>query len=189
MGRTVAAASPGHAHERRWLEAAAGTLGACLDSKISGGDAHTCAILDNTELKCWGRNNGQLGYDSTDDKGDEAGEMASLAAVFLGAGRTAVAVSTGGSHTCSILDNAELKCWGNGGHGKLGYDSTDNQGDSAGDMASLVACLVAINLGAGRTAVAVSAGGAHTCAILDNAELKCWGYNYYRGVYRLPSTR
>ena len=85
-----------HAHERRWLEAEAGTLGACLDNKISGGGVHTCSILDNAELKCWGLNNrGQLGYDSTDDKGDEAGEMASLAAVNLGAGRTAVAVSAG----------------------------------------------------------------------------------------------
>ena len=112
-GRADSAAPPRHAHERRWLEAEAGTLGACLDSKISSGGYHTCAILDNAELKCWGKNNyGQLGYDSTDNKGDSAGDMASLGAVNLGAGRTAVAVSAGEFHACAILDNAELKCWG-----------------------------------------------------------------------------
>ena len=51
MGRTDAVAPPGHAHERRWLEAEAGTLSACLDSKISGGFYHTCSILDTGELK------------------------------------------------------------------------------------------------------------------------------------------
>ena len=46
----------------------------------------------------------------------------------------------------AILDNAELKCWGSGSNGRLGYDSTDGKGDSAGEMASLGA----VNLGSGR---------------------------------------
>ena len=37
----------------------------------------------------------------------------------------------------------------------------------------------AINLGTGRTAVAVSTGNGHTCAILDDGEAKCWGYDYH----------
>ena len=123
MSHTDAVAPPGHAHERRWLEAEAGTLGACLDSKISAGSYHTCSILDNAQLKCWGWGTyGKLGYDSTDWKGNEAGDMASLAAVFLGVSRTAVAVSAGGEHTCAILDNSELKCWGRNQYGQLGYD-------------------------------------------------------------------
>ena len=60
--------------------------------------------------------------------------MASLAAINLGAGRTAVAVTTGNAHTCAILDNDDLKCWGKGGYGRLGYDSNDNKGNSAGDI-------------------------------------------------------
>jgi len=89
--------------------------------------------------------------------------MASLGAVNLGAGRTAVAVSAGAFHTCAILDNTELKCWGRGSNGQLGYDSTDDKGDETGEMASLGA----VYLGVGRTAVAVETGHDHTCAILS----------------------
>ena len=32
---------------------------------------------------------------------------------------------------------------------------------------------------AGRTAVAVAAGERHTCAILDDGSVSCWGYNAY----------
>ena len=38
---------------------------------------------------------------------------------------------------------------------------------------------VSVNLGAGRTAVALDLGDLHTCAILDNGELKCWGFNQF----------
>ena len=32
-----------------------------------------------------------------------------------------------------------------------------------------------VNLGSGRTAKMVSAASSHTCAILDDDTLKCWG--------------
>ena len=35
--------------------------------------------------------------------------------------------------------------------------------------------LTPVALGTGRTAVALSAGSAHTCAVLDDATTKCWG--------------
>ena len=77
-----------------------------------------------------------------------------LAAVDLGTGGTAVIFSAGGRHTCSILDNAELKCWGHGAYGQLGYDSPDDKGNEWGEMASLGA----VDLGVGRTAVAIGRG-------------------------------
>ena len=46
-------------------------------------------------------------------------------------------------------------------------------GDGSGEMAALSS----INLGTGRTATAIFAGYYHNCAILDNASVKCWGYN------------
>jgi alpha-tubulin suppressor-like RCC1 family protein len=141
---------------------------------ISAGDAHTCAILDNATIKCWGAGgNGRLGSGATTNLGDGAGEMGiSLGIVDVGAGRTARAISAGIAHTCAVLDNATVKCWGNGGSGKLGYENQDDIGDTNTEMGLNLA---AVALGAGRTALAISAGGTHTCAVLDNASLKCWG--------------
>ena len=130
---------------------------------VSAGGQHTCAILDNGDLKCWGRdNNGQLG-----DGGSNANTNApSSTAINLGTGRTAVAVVAGQEHTCVILDNGDLKCWGRNGNGQLGYGNW---------VSTNAPSSTAINLGTGRTAVAVVAGFYHTCAILDNGDMKCWG--------------
>jgi alpha-tubulin suppressor-like RCC1 family protein len=133
---------------------------------ISAGNSHTCAILDDGTVSCWGRNNyGQLG-DGTTTNRNTPNQTSSL-----GVGRTAVAISSGSYHTCAILDDGTVSCWGdNYGH-QLGdgtffgsYRNIPNQTSS---------------LGTGRTAVAISAGNSHTCAILDDASVSCWGDNYY----------
>ncbi len=143
-------------------------------TQISAGYQHTCAVLDNGEVKCWGKNNrGQLGQEHDDNIGDSSGEMASLSAVFLGSGRTAAQVETGNFHTCALLDNGSVKCWGHNDKGQLGMDNTDRIGEGSGDMTSLGV----VNLGSGRTATQISLGKKHSCAILDNGSAKCWGEN------------
>ncbi|MFM1761419.1 MAG: hypothetical protein RL478_1029, partial [Actinomycetota bacterium] len=141
---------------------------------LSAGDAHTCTILDNATVKCWGSGgNGRLGSGATANLGDGANEMGnSLAVIDVGAERTIRAISAGFAHTCAVLDNASVKCWGDGGYGKLGYGNQNNVGDIPNQMGGNLA---AVSLGTGRTALAISAGGAHTCVVLDNATLKCWG--------------
>ena len=146
---------------------------------VAVGAFHTCAILDNDTLKCWGKNlNGQLGLGDTNDRGDGAGEMGdSLPVVSLGTGRTAKSLALGLGHSCAILDNNTVKCWGfNSVDGELGLGDTTPRGDDAGEMGD---SLPTVNLGTGRTALQISTGGSHTCAVLDNNDLKCWGYNAY----------
>ena len=143
-------------------------------TSITAGNNHTCAILDNGEVSCWGNGgDGQLGYGNTDSIGDDE-TPDSAGAVNLGAGRTATSITAGQFHTCAILDNGEVSCWGGGGDGQLGYGNTDSIGDDeTPDSAG------AVNLGAGRTATSITAGNNHTCAILDNGELICWGSGAY----------
>ncbi|SVB66951.1 uncharacterized protein METZ01_LOCUS219805, partial [marine metagenome] len=146
---------------------------------ISAGNQHTCALLDGGDVKCWGTGLfGRLGQDSTvhfgrtESETDSSLSMASLGAINLGTGRTATAISASRQHTCALLDGGDVKCWGEGNKGELGQDSTDSVGDGLGeDMDSLGA----INLGTGRTAIAISAGNQHTCALLDGGDVKCWG--------------
>lgn len=146
-------------------------------SSLSAGEQHTCAILANGRVKCWGRGaSGQLGLNTNFDRGDGPNEMAnSLPYVNLGAGRTATALALGLQHTCALLDNGSVKCWGNNAFGQLGQGNTANKGASPGDMDALAA----VNLGTGRTAVAITAGQYHTCALLDTGDVKCWGQNMY----------
>jgi hypothetical protein len=81
-----------------------------------------CAVLDDGSVKCWGKNSdGQLGYGDTVQSGDGAGEMGdALPAVALGTGRTAVSIEAGSDHTCAVLDDRSVKCWGANGYGQLG---------------------------------------------------------------------
>ena len=137
---------------------------------ISAGNAHTCAILDTGQVRCWGLGtNGRLGYGNTNSIGDNE-VPSSVSPVDLGAGRTAVAISAAGASTCAILDTGQVRCWGAGADGRLGYGNLNDIGDN-----ETPGSVGPVDLGAGRTAVAISVGAAHTCALLDDGSVRCWG--------------
>ncbi len=142
---------------------------------IAMGITHTCAILDDGTVKCWGNNPyGQLGLGDTNDRGDGPNEMGdALAVVPLGVGRTAKAIAAGSSHTCAILDDDSVKCWGENNQGQLGLGNTGRRGDGPNEMGN---DLPAVPFGLGRKAVALSLGSSHSCALLGDGALKCWGY-------------
>lgn len=146
--------------------------------ELTAGDAHTCARLEDGRVKCWGKNDrGQLGLGEGGDRGDEAGEMGeALAAVDFGTGRRALAVEAGANHTCAILDDQRLVCWGENRQGQLGLGDVMDRGAQPDDLGDF---FLAVDLGAGRSAEAVRAGRAFTCALLDDDTLKCWGGNEF----------
>ncbi|MCB9228559.1 MAG: hypothetical protein H6618_03020 [Deltaproteobacteria bacterium] len=144
--------------------------------RIAAGGHHSCAILDDDSLKCWGSNNsGQLGQGNISNIGDQPGEMGdTLPSVQLGTGRYVLQVAVGGYHTCALLDDHRVKCWGQNAYGQLGREDTQNQGTAPAQMGDNLAY---VNLGSGRTALSVSAGFYHSCALLDDGTVKCWGKN------------
>ena len=150
---------------------------------IAAGGVHTCAILDDDTVRCWGFGlQGQVGYGNLDPDpstpeiefpGPNIGDdetPGSMPPVDLGSGHTAKAITAGDQHTCAILDDDTVKCWGYGANGQLGYGNTQNVADQQPVLAGPV------DLGAGRTARAISAGVAETCAVLDDDSLRCWGF-------------
>ncbi len=147
---------------------------------VSGyvGQSYSCALLDDASVKCWGHNaDGQLGQEDDVARGHQPEDMGDgLAPVDLGTGRTAVAVVTGWNHACALIDDDTLKCWGWNIAGQLGQGDDDDRGDAAEEMGDE---LLAIDLGTGRTVAAVAAGNSHTCAVLDDESIRCWGQNYY----------
>ena len=112
---------------------------------IATGNEHTCALLDNGAVRCWGSGeHGALGYGNTATIGDDE-TPASVGPVDLGAGRKAVAITTGVAFTCALLDNGRVRCWGLGADGELGYATTNDVGDNETPGA-----VGPVDLGAGR---------------------------------------
>lgn len=145
--------------------------------EVSGGRNHTCAVLAGGALKCWGSNDlGQLGLGFiSGSEGDEPGEMGDdLPLVDLGMNALVASVSVGQDFTCALLVGGAVKCWGFNNRGQLGLGDKQNRGDQPGEMGD---ALPAVDLGAGQTAVTVSAGVDHACAVLSGGGLKCWGGN------------
>ena len=146
---------------------------------ISVGYHHACVLLDNNKIKCWGYNRyGTLGQGHTNNIGDDANEMENLDAIDLGEGRTAKRVAAGQHHTCAILDNNDLVCWGDNEFYPLGIDLDLNNraiGDASNEMGSN---LVATHL-VSQDAIDMGAGSNFTCVIRKNGSLYCWGENDY----------
>ena len=152
--------------------------GAVAVSVVAGAD-HSCAILDDGVVKCWGSNAyGQLGLGDLVNRGDGTGAMGNgLPAVSLGTGKTAVRLAAGSFHTCAILNDGSVKCWGLNSSGQLGINSNvTTVGATTGTMGG---ALASVQLGAGRMAIDIALGNSHSCALLDDHTVKCWGNNSY----------
>ena len=133
---------------------------------IAAGASHTCAILSNNTIKCWGDNgDGQTGGGSPSSSRTISGTVGSP----LGNGETATHIAAGTEHTCAILSDKTVKCWGDNGDGQTGGGSPSNSRTISGTVGS--------PLGNGETATHIAAGTEHTCAILSDKTVKCWGDN------------
>jgi alpha-tubulin suppressor-like RCC1 family protein len=136
---------------------------------FAAGAYHSCAIFAAGAVRCWGDNSfGQLGRAAGEDP---------LAAysVDLGKRQRAAAVFAGPYHSCAILEGGAVKCWGDNRLGQLGLGDTVTRGDGTGAMGD---GLPAVDLGAGRRAVALALGSTAACALLDDGAVKCWGDAY-----------
>jgi hypothetical protein len=91
-----------------------------------------------------------------------------------GAPATVRSISAGTEHSCAVLDDGGVVCWGANSEGQLGLGDTVSRGGTPFESGSTLA---RIDLGTGRTATQVAAGGTHTCALLDTGQVKCWGEN------------
>ena len=127
---------------------------------VSASGAHSCALLPDGTLSCWGYNEfGQLGNGTTVD---------TSTAVAVAGITGATAVSAGHHHTCALLGDGTVRCWGANQFGQLG------DGTATTDTTP-----VPVAVGGITTAVAVTTGAYHACALLADGTVRCWGYNEF----------
>lgn len=148
--------------------------------QIVAGDGHTCALLGIGSVKCFGTNDtGQLGRGDTTARGTASSDMGdNLAAVpleYSNAPITATALAAGDRHTCAVLQNRQVACWGDNAQGQLGIESAVARGDDAGELGHDTKILILQF--AANTAEQITAGSSHTCAILADSRVICWGAN------------
>jgi len=121
---------------------------------------HTCVLLMNGSVKCWGRNDqGQLGNGTTLD--------APLPADVIGLSSGIAQISTGKFNTCVVTIDGGIKCWGGNARGQLGNGTIVNSSIPV-DVAGLA-----------DGVSQVSVGQQHICALMDNGTVKCWGSNSF----------
>ena len=127
---------------------------------VSAGVYHTCALTTGSEIVCWGSNFfGQLG--------NGAQFESPLPLTVTALSEKAATVSSGEGHTCALLDTGQIDCWGWNHLSQLGDGSTIDR-----SLAAPVGDLPA--------AVALAAGGRHSCALLaqpNAGAVECWGAN------------
>lgn len=84
---------------------------------LAAGASHACAS-DGVRVWCWGRNNqGQLGSGDTVDRYPTPVEVSRL---VLPAGVMIRDLALGGDTSCVLLSDGGVRCWGDGGFGRLG---------------------------------------------------------------------
>jgi alpha-tubulin suppressor-like RCC1 family protein len=124
---------------------------------IASGAYHTCGLKLNGTIKCWGSGTyGQLGDGTINSSGD------SLRTV-VGATNPADVVA-GAYHTCILEAGGSVQCWGSNSDGQLGVN------DSVRDKFSAPASVSGLD-----NVVALSTGGYHTCAVVVDGSVWCWG--------------
>jgi alpha-tubulin suppressor-like RCC1 family protein len=104
---------------------------------------------------------------------------AQLPAIEVEADQKVVALAAAGDHTCALLDDARLKCWGANGSGELGLGDTVDRWDTSHQP---------ISLGVSALVRSVASGAFHTCVVLQDDRVKCWGLGM-QGALGLEDTQ
>lgn len=137
---------------------------------LSAGPRSVCAVHADGALSCWGYVSAALGYGpAAADFGDLVGDTETPASAgHVDVGGKVAQVAAGEYHTCAVLVDGGVKCWGVGTLVALGYGTTEIIGD---DETPAVLSPLAL----GGPAESVHVGEYHSCAVLRSREVKCWG--------------
>ncbi len=131
---------------------------------VALGAFHTCAIVGEGRVMCWGANfSGQLGLGFQSDSIVPPSEIPELSGV--------VGISAGASHTCAFDAEGRVYCWGGNNDAQLGYGEDDPQCDGCQSSPRRLVRPVDV--------VQIVSGGGHTCALQRSGEVQCWGNNVF----------
>ena len=131
--------------------------GATGVTTVAAGGSHTCVSFANGAVQCTGNNgDGQLGNGTV----LSSMSLVSAAGIISGVASTAALWNS-----CALLDGGAVRCWGDNPNGEVG------NGASGADV--LTPAAVALP----SAARAVTTGASHSCAVMTDSSVRCWGSN------------
>jgi alpha-tubulin suppressor-like RCC1 family protein len=138
-------------------------------TRIVAGGLSVCAIVDGKVI-CWG-----------DDGAGQGSPTAGVQIVVPQASDALLEQVTdlakGLLHTCAV-SNGQVFCWGNNTSKQLGRDENVLYDAPCTVAGQPTYCSVSASPVAGLThVVTLAAGSSHTCALLDDNSVRCWGSN------------
>ena len=164
--------------------------------QVAGGRYKACALMDTGKVRCWGLNGEDwdwekkelvgrtygLGYGAAWGTNEPLGddEPPSVAGDLELPG-TARKVVAGGYHMCALMDDGAVRCWGDAGYGNLGHGN--NWLEHIGDDETAAAT---VPLFFESSVVDLIAGYWHTCVLLENGSVRCWGDGSSSGQLGIP---
>ncbi|MCH2110881.1 MAG: hypothetical protein MK135_16305, partial [Polyangiaceae bacterium] len=130
---------------------------------LAGGNRHICALLSDGRVACWGRSSsGQTGTGETPALQEEPALVVGLPDADV------TQLAAGAGHTCALLENGALYCWGRGFYGQLGQGSRESSSTP----------IQIVEADAENPVISVAAGYNQTCALWEDQTIQCWGYNF-----------
>jgi alpha-tubulin suppressor-like RCC1 family protein len=130
---------------------------------VTVGARHMCMLSSGGAVTCMGESlSGQTGRITTSEA-----PLVTSPHVAMSSG--AVAIAAGARHTCAIVAQGRVKCWGANDYGQLGIGEITSGSNSP----------VTVDLAASVSAAAISAGGDNTCITTEGGSVYCWGRNDY----------
>ena len=132
---------------------------------------HSLVLCADGTLASWGENGeGQLGNNRASYKSfvptlvDRSGVLA---------GKTVIAIDNGSSHCLALCSDGTLASWGSNTYGQLGNGGPTNVNKPSPVLVDISGVL------AGKSVVAIAAGGGHSLALCADGVVAAWGNNSY----------
>ncbi|MGH7270876.1 MAG: RCC1 domain-containing protein, partial [Polyangiaceae bacterium] len=138
--------------------------------KVVVGSDHTCGLRPDGFVLCGGGN----GHSET------GGGIGATGSNFAGAHLepylgSSVDIAAGYNYTCVVLTDGTAECWGDDSYSELGDGRLVGSADGGG-IAPQAWPTQVVGL---SNAVKIVAGVMHTCALLADGTVSCWGTNAY----------
>jgi alpha-tubulin suppressor-like RCC1 family protein len=130
---------------------------------VRAGGAHACAVQTSGRLSCWGfGGSGQLGRPLPEGTASDK----SPSTVALPADEEAVDVVGGLEHTCALMRDGDVYCWGRPNEGQLGRGVPDASGSAQPAPQKVLGLAPSKQIAAGRNT---------TCALTEAGRVFCFG--------------